>query len=66
LAAWAQELERGLNELAEAWLLAEPAVCSVISGATKVEHVLSNAKAAGWVLTGEERREIRSILEPEF
>jgi len=65
LAAWAQERERGLNELAEAWLLAEPAVCSVISGATKVEHVLSNAKAADWELTGEEVKEIRSILELE-
>jgi aryl-alcohol dehydrogenase-like predicted oxidoreductase len=65
LAAWAQERERGLNELAEAWLLAEPAVCSVISGATSIEHVLSNAKAADWVLTGEEVKEIRSILEPE-
>jgi aryl-alcohol dehydrogenase-like predicted oxidoreductase len=66
LAAWAQERERGLNELAEAWLLAEPAVSSVISGATRVEHVLSNARAADWVLTDEERGEIRSILEPEF
>jgi aryl-alcohol dehydrogenase-like predicted oxidoreductase len=65
LAAWAQERERGLNELAEAWLLAEPAVCSVISGATKVEHVLSNARAADWVLSDEELKEIRSILEPE-
>jgi aryl-alcohol dehydrogenase-like predicted oxidoreductase len=65
LAAWAQERERGLNELAEAWLLAEPAVCSVISGATSVEHVLSNAKAADWVLTDEELKEIRSILESE-
>jgi aryl-alcohol dehydrogenase-like predicted oxidoreductase len=65
LAAWAQERERGLNELAEAWLLGEPAVCSVISGATKVEHVLSNAKAADWVLADEELKEIRSILEPE-
>ncbi|HWP60958.1 MAG TPA: hypothetical protein VNL14_23885 [Candidatus Acidoferrales bacterium] len=27
---------RGLNELAEAWLLAQPRVCSVISGATRV------------------------------
>jgi aryl-alcohol dehydrogenase-like predicted oxidoreductase len=65
LATWAQERERGLNELAEAWLLGEPAVCSVISGATRVEHVLSNAKAADWVLADDELKEIRSILEPE-
>lgn len=64
LEAWAQERDRGLNELAEAWLLAEPAVCSVISGATQLEHVLSNAKAADWVLTDQEVGEIRAILEP--
>jgi aryl-alcohol dehydrogenase-like predicted oxidoreductase len=65
LETWAQARDRGLNELAQAWLMAEPAVCSVISGATKVEHVLSNAKAADWVLTDEEMEEIRAILEPE-
>jgi aryl-alcohol dehydrogenase-like predicted oxidoreductase len=64
LEAWAQERDRALNELAEAWLLAEPAVCSVISGATRVEHVLSNAKAADWVLTDEEVDEVRAMLEP--
>jgi aryl-alcohol dehydrogenase-like predicted oxidoreductase len=64
LEAWAQERDRALNELAEAWLLAEPAVCSVISGATRVEHVLSNAKAADWVLADEEVDEVRAMLEP--
>jgi aryl-alcohol dehydrogenase-like predicted oxidoreductase len=54
-----------LNELAEAWLLACPEVCSVITGATKVEQVLSNAKAADWVLTDGELKEVRAILEPE-
>jgi aryl-alcohol dehydrogenase-like predicted oxidoreductase len=47
LSAWAQGRSRTLNELAEAWLLAQPQVCSVISGATKLEHVLVNVKAAG-------------------
>jgi aryl-alcohol dehydrogenase-like predicted oxidoreductase len=65
LGTWAQERERGLNELAEAWLLARPEVCSVISGATKVEHVLSNVKAADWVLTDEELKDLRVILDPE-
>jgi aryl-alcohol dehydrogenase-like predicted oxidoreductase len=64
LEGFARERGRGLNELAEAWLLARPEVCSVISGATKVEHVLSNAKAADWVLAGEELDEVQSILEP--
>ncbi len=66
LAAWAQARSRGLNELAEAWLLAQPQVCSVISGATKLGHVLSNVTAANWKLTAEEVQEINAILaEPE-
>ena len=64
LAAWSAERERELYELAEAWLLAQPAVCSVISGATKVEHVISNAKAADWKLNGKELEEIREFLVP--
>ncbi|MGH7845350.1 MAG: aldo/keto reductase [Candidatus Binatia bacterium] len=63
LAGWAQRRARGLNELAEAWLLAQPKVCSVISGATQLEHVLSNVKAAGWALTAAELKEIDGILE---
>ena len=65
LEAWAGERERRLNELAEAWLLSHPQVCSVIAGATKVEHVLSNAKAAGWVLTADEITEVNAILDLE-
>jgi len=37
----------------------------LISGATKLEHVLSNAKAADWVLTAEELREVDAILDQE-
>ncbi len=62
LEAWAAEQDRGLNELAQAWLMAQPSVCSVISGATKLEHVLSNVKAADWVLTGEEVAEVDALL----
>jgi aryl-alcohol dehydrogenase-like predicted oxidoreductase len=65
LAAWAKARDRGLNELAQAWLLAQPQVCSVISGATKLEHVLSNAKAADWALTAEDLEEISPLLEGE-
>jgi aryl-alcohol dehydrogenase-like predicted oxidoreductase len=63
LSAWVQAQGRGLNELAQAWLLAQPQVCSVISGATKLEHVLSNVKAADWVLTAAEVAEINAILD---
>ena len=63
--AWARERGRGMNELAQAWLLAQPQVCSVISGATSVEHVLSNAKAADWALTAEELEEVNAVVDRE-
>jgi len=65
LTAWAAERGRGLNELAQAWLLAQPQVCSVISGATRLDHVLSNAKAATWTLTPTEVTEVNALLAPQ-
>lgn len=62
LAAWAEARGRAMNELAEAWLLAHPQVASVISGATQVEHVKSNARAAGWALNAEELEEVNAVL----
>ena len=63
LTAWADERGRGMNELAHAWLLAQPQVCSVISGATRVEHVKSNTKAADWHLAAEELGNINAVLQ---
>ena len=63
LTAFAEAREHTMGELAHAWLLAEPQVSSVISGATKVEHLLANAKAGEWALGTEEMAEIRIILE---
>lgn len=63
LGLWTDGKDRMLYELAEAWLLAQPAVCSVISGATKVDHVLKNIKAADWQLTEEDLKEIQSIID---
>ncbi len=62
LTAWAEVRGRGLNELAQAWLLAQPQVCSVISGATRLEHVLHNAKAASWRLSEAEVTEVDALL----
>ncbi len=59
---WSKEHGRGVNELAQAWLLAQPSVCSVITGAKRVEHVTSNVKAADWHLTATELQEIEAIL----
>ena len=66
LSAWAKHHNRGVNELAQAWLLAQPAVCSVISGARTVDHVIHNVKAADWNLTADQLREIEAILRPSM
>jgi 1-deoxyxylulose-5-phosphate synthase len=64
LTHWATERGHDLNELAHAWLLAQPQVCSVISGSTSLDHVLSNAKAASWTLTPDDVAEVNALLEP--
>jgi len=63
LTAFAQEHEHSLNDLAHAWLLAQPQISSVISGATSAAHVQANAAAAEWGLTEEEVGEVDEILE---
>lgn len=62
LSAWAGTHGRGVNELAQAWLLAQSPVCSVISGAKRAEQVISNVKAADWNLSAEQVKEIEAIL----
>ncbi|MEO1291054.1 MAG: aldo/keto reductase [Chloroflexota bacterium] len=65
LSAWAEERGHTMAELAHVWLLAQPQVCSVISGLTKLEHLQANAKSADWTLTEEELAEVNAILSPE-
>jgi aryl-alcohol dehydrogenase-like predicted oxidoreductase len=62
LMEFAQERTREINELAHAWLLAHPMVSSVISGATRVGHILANTKAAEWELTPEEFVKVNDLL----
>jgi len=62
LTAWAAARSRGMNELAQAWLMAQPQVCSVITGATCLEHVLHNVQAASWALTPAEADEVNALL----
>ncbi len=62
LEAWAREHGHTLGELAHAWLFAQPQVSSVISGATNVEQVQTNAQAANWTLTAEERAQVNALL----
>jgi aryl-alcohol dehydrogenase-like predicted oxidoreductase len=47
-----------LLELAFSWLLAQPAVCSVIAGATSPQQIRANAAAAAWRLSSDELGQI--------
>ncbi len=63
LTTFANNHSHEMNELAITWLLAQPQVASVISGATSLEHVNQNATAAEWELTREELEEVDQILK---
>lgn len=62
LRAYAEARGHSLLELAFGWLLAEPLVSSVIAGATRPEQIDANVAAASWVLSEEERGEVRGLL----
>ncbi len=64
LAQFAVTREHTLLELAVSWLAAQPAVASVIPGATSVEQVKANAAAAGWRLTADELAAVDTIVPP--
>ncbi len=63
LSAWAKDHGRGVNELAQAWLLAQPQICSVITGAKSRDQLESNVKAAGWNLTMDQLNELDAIVD---
>jgi len=63
LRMFAAERNHTTGELAMAWLLAEPQVCSVISGVTSAAQVSANARASEWSLTADEYKTLREILE---
>ena len=58
---FAESKRHTLLELAIGWLLAHPVVASVIAGATKPEQVRSNAAAADWKLTSDERAAVDAL-----
>ncbi len=62
LAQFAESRGHTMLELAISWLLARPAVASVIAGAKSPEQVKANAAAAGWRLTPEDLAAIDAIL----
>ena len=61
LKAWAESQGHSLYELAIAWVLANSAVTSCITGAKTPEQVRQNAAAADWVLTRENLQEVERI-----
>jgi len=62
LKSWAEARGKGMNELAQCWLLAQPQVCSVISGATKLAQFQDNARVAEWALSSQELAEVDEML----
>jgi aryl-alcohol dehydrogenase-like predicted oxidoreductase len=63
LCDFAQARRHTAGELAMAWLLAEPAVVSVISGVTNPDQVSANARAAEWQFSAQDRAAVNEILE---
>jgi aryl-alcohol dehydrogenase-like predicted oxidoreductase len=63
LESFAQEQGRSVSDLAIAWLLAQPVVCSVIAGVTRPDQVESNAAAGEWKLSQQDLSEIQQRLD---
>ena len=64
LSNFAQDRGHTVGELALAWLLATPAVCSVIAGASSPEQVVQNVEAANWDLSPDDLKGIDEIVPP--
>jgi aryl-alcohol dehydrogenase-like predicted oxidoreductase len=63
LTRYAQECGHTIADLAIAWVLTEPAVASVLTGASKPEQITANARAASWKQSPEQVAEIRGLLD---
>ncbi|MEZ5167701.1 MAG: aldo/keto reductase [Acidimicrobiales bacterium] len=59
---WADTRGRSVVDAAVSWLLAEPTVRCVISGATRPQQVVDNAAAADWSITADERAELSALV----
>jgi aryl-alcohol dehydrogenase-like predicted oxidoreductase len=65
LAAFAEERDMGLLDVAVGWLAAQPAVASVIAGATRPEQVRANVAAAEWIPSVEDLAALDAITAPQ-
>jgi aryl-alcohol dehydrogenase-like predicted oxidoreductase len=63
LTGFAESRGRSVLELAFAWLTAQPAIASVIAGATSPVQVAANTAAVAWTLSEEDLAEIDGLLE---
>ena len=54
-----------MTELAHAWLLADQNISSIISGASRVDHVLANTKSIEWSFSADELAEVNRIIGRE-
>ena len=61
LAAFAEECDVGLLDVAIGWLAAQPAVASVIAGATRPEQVPANVAAVEWIPSVEDLAALDAI-----
>jgi aryl-alcohol dehydrogenase-like predicted oxidoreductase len=62
LSAYAEQRRVPLTDVAIGALLTQPAVASVIAGATRPEQLVSNAAAASWKPSAEDLQALRSLL----
>jgi aryl-alcohol dehydrogenase-like predicted oxidoreductase len=63
LESYAQSHGVSLLEVAIGGLAAQPAIASVIAGATKPEQVRANAAAGDWIPGEDDLRELREVLD---
>lgn len=64
LEKFAAERDLTMLDVAIGWLAAQPAVASVIAGATRPEQVRANVAAAGWQPSAEDLAELDEITKP--
>jgi aryl-alcohol dehydrogenase-like predicted oxidoreductase len=62
LIAFAERHGHSILELAFAWLLAKPAVTSVIAGAMSAEQLHQNVRAAEWKMSDDQVAEVDALL----
>ena len=62
LTDFAAQRDHTILDLAFAWLAAQPAMASIIAGATRPEQVAANVAAVEWRLTGDDLADVDRIL----